>query len=215
MCGMLDRYPGFLEVKNRVRNLKGDQFKLTSHKLLDLIKVKNSRVMGENLTKIKNLFLEEDIQSVDDKTLQQMMDTMEAGMEEQDQPKVGIFWYDPRTKTTFGEVTVDAQERAQIEHRDQVSCKELYKYVWKKHFNKDKSQGKKTSLYYRDYKDVPRGRVFYLPKEDRYLVMVGHWIDSCPEAKLKIREAFDLVNPDLDVRFAYGEHWEIGMGYGD
>ena len=154
------------------------------------------------------------IQQVDPSQMQDMMEAMDANLEEQENPKVGIFWYSPRIKDVFGVVAVDAQVQAQIEHRKAVSCKELHKYVWKKKYNYYKFHGG-SDLYVGDYKYVPRGRVFYLPDTDEYDIMVGSWINKHPEAIEKIKIAFDLNDENLNVVVKIGIHWEIGMGYGD
>lgn len=41
------------------------------------------------------------------------------------------------------------------------------------------------------------------------------WLNDHPEARDKIRTAFNLTDPNLHVTFERGIHWEIGMGYGE
>ena len=154
------------------------------------------------------------VQHIDDVHMGDMMDAMNANLEEQENPKVGIFWYSPIINDVFGVVSVDAHSQAKIEHRNAVSCKELHKYVWKKRFNYYKYHGG-SNLFVGDYKNTPRGRVFYLPNEDEYDIMVGSWINEHNEAIEKIKEAFDLNKEGLNVKVKIGIHWEIGMGYGD
>ncbi len=154
------------------------------------------------------------VEVVDDAKMQAMMAAMDANLEKQNNPKVGIFWYSPLIKDVFGVVAVDAHDQAQIEHREAVSCKELHKYVWKKKYNYYKFHGG-SNLYVGDYKYVPRGRVFYFPETDEYDIMVGKWIYEYPEAVDKIKAAFDLNDRNLFVHVKLGIHKEIGMGYGE
>jgi len=156
----------------------------------------------------------QDIQQVDPSQMKEMMDAMDANLNSQDNPKVGIFWYSPKIKDVFGVIAVDAMAQAQIEHRETVSCKELHKHIWKKNFNYYKYHGG-SDLFSGDYKFTPRGRIFYLPDLDEYDIMVGKWINDYPEAIEKIKNAFDLNREDLNVMVKTGIHWEIGMGYGD
>lgn len=179
-----------------------------------------NKIIKENIYKFlkKEIIAEENnpnIQKVDNSTMKDMMDYMDANLEEQERPKVGIFWYSPRIKDVFGVVAVDAQERAEIEkNRTMVSCKELHKYVWKKKFNYYKYHGG-SDLYVGDYKNTPRGRVFYCPKSNEFIIMVGTWFNDNTEALDKIKNAFDLNQEGLNVKVEFGDHWEIGMGYGD
>lgn len=142
------------------------------------------------------------------------MEVMDASLSEQDKPKVGIFWYSPELKDVFGVVSVNAETMAKAEHRDLVTCKELHKNVWKKNYNYYKHHNEK-SPFEGDYKFTPRGRIFYEPDEEKFIIAIGSWIDTCPEALNKIKEAFNLDKPGLFVQVKKGSHWEIGMGYGD
>lgn len=177
-----------------------------------------SRIIRESIRKVVAKDLKEakltEFKEVDPEEMKAMMDIMDANLTEQENPKVGIFWYSPRLQDVFGVVSVDAKQQAQIEKRALVTCKELHKYVWKKQYNYYKYHGG-SDLFVGDYKDTPRGRIFYVPKEDRYDIMVGSWIKEHPEAEAKIKEAFDLTDPKLNVEVKIGIHWEIGMGYGE
>lgn len=165
---------------------------------------------------IKEKTLEESspYQVADDETMQQMMDAMDANLDSQEEPKVGIFWYSPTTQRLFGVVAVNAYEQAKIENRKAVSCKELHKYVWKKKYNYYKYHGG-SKEFVGDYKYTPRGRVFYFPKTDEFRIMVGDWINEYPHVIDMVKEEFDLNQEGLKVKTAIGSHWQIGMGYGD
>ena len=156
----------------------------------------------------------EPVQQVDDTTMNSMMDVMRSNFDKQNRPKVGIFWYSPRDKVLFGTVAVDALERAEIEKRDNVTCRELHKDVWAKEYNKFKYLGDKNPFAC-DYKDIPRGRVFYDPETEVFTVMVGSWIKDYPEVKGLVKDEFNLNSPNTYVVFKIGIHWELGMGWGD
>ena len=142
------------------------------------------------------------------------MEAMDATLEEQENPKVGIFWYSPQLQDVFGVVAIDAATAPKSGNSGLRTCKELHKYVWKKQFNYDKAHNV-SSPFRGDYKYTPRGRVFYDDEMDEYHVMIGAWLHDHPEAKDKIKAAFNLSDPNLHVFFERGIHWEIGMGYGE
>ena len=48
----------------------------------------------------------------------------------------------------------------------------------------------------------PRGRVFYQPADDQYIIAVGSWIDQNPEAIGQIIEEFDLPKAKTIVKKA-------------
>lgn len=59
------------------------------------------------------------------------------------------------------------------------------------------------------YENKPRGRVFYLMDDDRYVVMVGKWLEEYPDARELILAEFDL--PSNKTTFEYAIHWDIGQ----
>lgn len=152
------------------------------------------------------------IQSSDD-FMAKAMSAMDDSLDKQDNPKVGIFWFSPKLNDVFGVVSIDA-ETAPISGGGLRTCKELHKNIWKKNFNYNKFHGIKSE-FVGDYKDTPRGRIFFDEDTEEYSIMVGHWINDYPQAKTAIKNAFNLTDKTLDVKFKYGNHWEIGMGYCD
>ena len=153
------------------------------------------------------------LKDADESLVKRAMDAMDATLEEQENPKVGIFWYSPQLQDVFGVVAIDAAS-APVSGGGLRTCKELHKYLWKKQFNYDKAHNV-NSPFRGDYKYTPRGRVFYDDELDEYHIMVGAWLNDYPEAKPLIRAAFNLTDPNLHVTFERGIHWEIGMGYGE
>jgi hypothetical protein len=154
------------------------------------------------------------LKDADEELVKRAMDAMDATLGEQENPKVGIFWYSPQLQDVFGVVAIDAATAPKSGHSGLRTCKELHKYIWKKQFNYDKAHNV-NSPFRGDYKYTPRGRVFYDDELDEYHIMVGAWLNDYPEAKPLIRAAFNLTDPNLHVTFERGIHWEIGMGYGE
>lgn len=163
---------------------------------------------------VDRLLREGKVSQVDDARYGEMLDAMSSNLNSQDNPKVGIFWYSPRYNDVFGVVAVDAAKQSMIEKGNMVTCTELHKYVWSKQYNYHKYHGG-SNVFAGDYKDTPRGRVFWDRSSDEFIIMVGSWIDDYPDALPKIKRAFDLDGDGVDVVVKKGIHWEIGMGYGE
>jgi hypothetical protein len=135
-------------------------------------------------------------------TEKECLDIMDKFLDSQDDPKLGIFWYDPRDQELFG---------VSKSYRDEVkgtTIKTLHKTVWAKEFNKRKNKGLPPGKWAGSYTDIPRGRIFYINNE--FVVKTGSWISDYPEAKQLIIEEFDLPE---NVKFEKEIHWEIGQGY--
>lgn len=149
---------------------------------------------------------------VSEHDIQNMMDVMRANMDTQNNPKVGIFWYQMVGKRLFGVIAVDKDsiKRPNV-GGGLITCNELHKDVWKKKYHQQKYKNGGKGPYVGDYKDHARGRVFYNPTTDEYTVTVGSWIDECPEAKEMIIEEFNLFN--VKCKFEKNIHWEIGNGW--
>lgn len=139
---------------------------------------------------------------------------MDQNLRRQDDPKVGIFWYDVRSKSLFGVVSVftDSIKRPNV-GGGLITCKELHKDIWKKEFNKQRFKNSGIGPFRGDYKDTPRGRVFYDPNSNVYQIKVGSWIEDHPEAIQKVVLEFNLESQTVEP--IIGEHWEIGVGYGE
>jgi hypothetical protein len=80
-------------------------------------------------------------------------------------------------------------------------------------YNRLKFKEKLTNTYpYNgDYKNKPRGRIFY--KNNTFYVMVGSWIydDENYRAIDLIEETFDLTNENVEILDDF--HWDIGSGW--
>lgn len=140
------------------------------------------------------------------------METMAANLNNQDAPKVGIFWYQEQGERLFGIVAVNKDSYAKPNAGGGlITCLELHKDVWKKRFNEQKYKLGGVGPYVGDYKDHCRGRIFYNPEEDVYQIMVGSWINANPQAIPMIVEEFNLQNVRYEVKTSY--HWDLGNGW--
>ena len=126
-------------------------------------------------------------------------------------PKVGIFWYASQLKELFGIVKYDYDDEDLKSSHGLITCSELHKYIWKKRYNHQKFRNDGKGLYIGDYKDKPRGRIFYDVELDEFIICVGSWINDFPEAKRLILKEFNLRNEFY--KFKIDPHWEIGAGW--
>lgn len=135
------------------------------------------------------------------------IETMRDFVDSQDEPKVGIFWYDRKTNSLFGVAKVEAMDLA-FNHNGMKTIRTLHKALWKKELMK------KNPLFRGDYTLVPRGRIF--EAEDRgFQIKIGSWIKE-PWAE----NVIDLVTTEFDLQQANAEvvidyHWDIGQGLDD
>jgi len=152
------------------------------------------------------------IQQATDTEAQQTLEAMAANLQNQDAPKVGIFWYQEQGERLFGVVAVNKDSFAKPNvGGGLITCTELHKDVWKKRFHEQKYKLGGVGPYTGDYKDHCRGRVFYNPATDTYQIMVGSWINNNPQAIAMIVEEFNLSNVKYEVKTSY--HWDIGNGW--
>lgn len=152
------------------------------------------------------------ISQADADLAERTMETMAQNLETQNNPKVGIFWYSPVNKNLFGVIAIDKDSYSKPNAGGGlITCKELHEDVWKREFRNQKYKLNGVGPYIGDYKNKPRGRVFYSPDEDKFYIMVGSWINDNPEAIDLIIDRYDLNNCNVEVKISI--HWEIGMGW--
>ena len=146
------------------------------------------------------------ISIADDDLAARTMETMSQNLDTQNNPKVGIFWYSSVNKSLYGVVAIDKDSYSKPNAGGGlITCKELHEDVWKRNQQND------TNFYVGDYRQKPRGSVFYSPKKDTYYIMVGSWINDNPEAVDIIVDRYDLKDCKVEVKISV--HWEIGMGW--
>ena len=138
------------------------------------------------------------------------IDTMARNRGAGDEPKVGIFWYNATLKQLFGVVTHKRTDYLRPNAGGGlVTCSEMHEDIWKKEFRKQKYHGGGIGPFKGEYQMKPRGRVFYSPADDQYIIAVGSWIDESQEAIDLIIEEFDLPRDKTVVQKA--SHWDIGQ----
>ena len=139
----------------------------------------------------------------------QVIRQMEANRGHGEDPKVGIFWYNPAWKELFGVVSHPVRDYTRANASDgRITCSEMHEDVWRREYNRQKYHGDGSGPFIGPYEQKPRGRIFYQMEEDRYIVAVGKWLDEYPEARELILEEFDL--PADKTSFEYAIHWDIG-----
>ncbi|MBR5984044.1 MAG: hypothetical protein IK025_10060 [Bacteroidales bacterium] len=152
------------------------------------------------------------ISIADDDLAARTMETMSQNLDTQNNPKVGIFWYSPVNKSLYGVVAIDKDSYSKPNAGGGlITCKELHEDVWKREYRNQKYKLNGVGPYIGDYKNKPRGRVFYSPEKDTYYIMVGSWINDNPEAVDIIVDRYDLKDCKVEVKISV--HWEIGMGW--
>ena len=145
----------------------------------------------------------------DDDDINIAIEAMIDSMDEQDDPYVGIFWYDEENNELFGVDKQPASDRQfynSPEFRQKVKTgRKLHETIWKKEFMR-----KKDKRFKGDYTQVPRGRVFQF-EDGTFVVFTGDWIKDRPQVKSMILEEFDL--PEDATTFKTDIHWQLGHGW--
>lgn len=123
-------------------------------------------------------------------------------------PQLGIFWFDPDK----GELLFPQGCDYDSIHADGlVTFGKLHQTFWKKEQFKAKAKGEKNSIFYQDYTQIPRGRVFYDTQTGKFSVKVGSWYKAHEE----VLRALLIVEFNLPEDFAFDvdNHWELGNGW--
>ena len=128
---------------------------------------------------------------------------------EEIEPMVGIFWYLPEEHRLFEVYASSLSQSKMVNGR--TTYHKLHKTIWQAKKCRDRAKGKEKSVYYQDYTQLPRGRVFY--DNGKFIVKVGSWYKPY-EAELRelVEDAFNL--PDNFI-FEIGKHWELGHGWNE
>lgn len=149
-----------------------------------------------------------------DEQYREAIATMKRNRGAGEEPKVGIFWWNATLKELFGVVTHKRTDYLRPNTGGGlITCSEMLEDVWKKEFRRQKYHGGGIGPFKGEYQMKPRGRVFYNPAEDQYIIAVGSWIDENQEAIAQIIEEFDLPREKTVVQKA--THWDIGQTWND
>ncbi len=146
----------------------------------------------------------------EDDEVNAFMDVMASNDELQEEPSVGIFWYDKDKNDLFGIVSALAKDVPYYSNNmfdgKVKTGRALHKNIWNK-----ESKRNKDPRFSGDYTQVPRGRVFEVENKG-FVVMVGDWIEKYPEAKEEIITEFNLPE---DTEFKIDDHWNLGHGWSE
>ncbi len=140
------------------------------------------------------------------------MKLMASNRGKDDEPKVGIFWYDPRTNDLFGVRSHRVSDYTKANSRTEfgsISCSEMHEDIWKKEFHRQKYKNGGIGPFTGSYEMVPRGRIFYNPETMSFTIAVGSWIEQYPQAVALIVKEFNLEGTTYEVKTAH--HWDIGQ----
>lgn len=149
---------------------------------------------------------------MDKDELDAAMKLMASNRGKDDEPKVGIFWYDPRTNDLFGVRSHRVSDYTKANSRTEfgsISCSEMHEDVWKKEFHRQKYKNGGIGPFTGAYEMVPRGRIFYNPETLSFTIAVGSWIEQYPQAVDLIVKEFNLEGTSYEVKTAH--HWDIGQ----
>lgn len=153
--------------------------------------------------------LKKEVKDHGDDGVNAAIEAMIDSFNEQDEPYVGPFWYDPDKKEVYGVVIALAKDRpfyySPSWKKNVKTGSALHKSIWEKEYFRHKDK-----RFSGDYTIRPRGRVFEFENEG-FKVMVGSWINDYPEAKEEILYVFQL--PKNRTEFVIDEHWDIGHGW--
>ena len=194
-------------------------YKLTREQLSDIVSdaVTNAIKNLENIEIVDDSPVENsqvEVGEFSEEQYKEAMDTMAVNRGAGEEPKVGIFWYNATLKQLFGVVTHKRTDYLKPNAGGGlITCSEMHEDVWKKEFRKQKYHQGGIGPFKGEYQYKPRGRVFYSPGNDQYIIAVGSWIDENKEAIDLIIEEFDLPREKTIVQKA--THWDIGQTWND
>jgi len=125
----------------------------------------------------------------------------------EDNPQVGIFWYNEEDGELFEVHSIPASSLLS----GQLTYPRLHKTIWQKLRAKARQKKKDNRpydpIYLSDYTKIPRGRIFY--RDGIFYIFTGSWITE--KIKKQIKKEFNLQK--VNVVFKTDIHWEIGHGW--
>ena len=139
---------------------------------------------------------------------QAAIDVMRYNMQFQDDPLLGIFWYDKNADELFGVYSSPAEDAMWYDSptfgKRIRTDRRLHENVWKRNYFKGKDR-----RFRGDYTLIPCGRVFQF-EDEGFKVFTGTWINDYPTVKQLILDEFQLPQ---DTPFVQDVHWDIGHGW--
>jgi len=141
---------------------------------------------------------------------EELIQTMKQSFDSQDEPKVGIFWFNPDKDELFG-IYKTPVSKADMNNQGRKTINILHRKVWETEQKKANVLGKENTVWQGDYTEVPRGRIFQYPSGDM-VVLIGSWIDNYSYLPKLIMIEFDLPE---NTTFMVGQHLELGHGWSE
>lgn len=124
------------------------------------------------------------------------------------EPAVGIFWFDPEKGELFDVRSIPVSAMTGM----MTTIKVLHKDIWAKNYFRAKAKGQTDSIYFTDYTQIPRGRIFYSPSTKTFSVKVGHWVEDYKEVLTPLlQDEFNLPTVEYDI----DSHWDLGHGWSE
>ena len=136
-----------------------------------------------------------------------VMASISDNSENQEGPKVGIFWYNETDDELFGVTSTYADELPFNANRIKTE-RTLHKAWWKKQQDRARAKKQLTSIFMKDYTRVPRGRIFQR-HDGTFELMCGSWINE--HIVELVKDEFNLKDVPLKVKV--DPLWEIGHGW--
>ena len=119
------------------------------------------------------------------------METMEPFLDIQDNPKVGVFFYDPNLKVLYGVVAL-LLESLINNQEGLVTVRTSHREIWEKGVRKQNEKYDGEGPFKGEYEATLRGFVAYNPSDNMFELHVGEWFEKYTEALNEIIEEFDL-----------------------
>ena len=145
---------------------------------------------------------------------QRAMETMSNNFDIQNNPEVGIFWYDETEDELFGVNKAFASE-LRFNANGYKNLGILHKDWWGKQQNKLLRRKKPMGMLGQDYTKVPRGRIWEKKtcKDTIFQMMCGKWIEDYGREHIEsiVRDEFNLQNVPFEI--VVDTHWDIGHGW--
>jgi hypothetical protein len=143
-----------------------------------------------------------------------LMETMRANGNSQNNPKVGMFWYNPERNRLAGVHSAYASELP-FNAKGRKTMQVLHHTAWPDIREDAIANGSNDAIWREeDYTLVPRGRIFQIQlsdsSEEYFEIHIGSWLNEYPDVPALILKAFNLGQAKCD--FIQSEHWDIGRG---
>jgi len=143
---------------------------------------------------------------------EEMMKLMRDNFDFQDEPKLGIFWYDENEDVLFGVVKIEAIDVPFAgAFAERKTIRSLHKSWWTKQKMRYRAGKEKNPIYEGDYTKIPRGRIFQRKTDNVFEVMCGSWMTE--HIMELVIDEFDLQTQNVEK--VIDEHWEIGHGWSE